>query len=186
MVSAIRVVLIFKSDVMKNTLLNISFMKRIVPVVAFAAMLTACNSKPKEAQVQNAQTTINSDTAGLAQFQQWKAQNELAALNQYGQANQPAAPATQTKVVYVPQRSTARSTTRSSSGSGSSTSSNTAQKKGISKAAKGAIIGGVAGAAGGAIINKKNRVAGGVIGGVLGAGVGYGIGRSKDKKDGRY
>jgi len=189
MVSAIRVVLIIKSDVMKNTLLNISFMKRIVPVVAIAAMLTACNSTPKQAGVQGAQTTINSDTAGLAQFQQWKAQNELAALNQYGQVNQPAAPAAQTKVVYVPQRSTSRSSTAgrsSSSGSASSTSSNTAQKKGISKAAKGAIIGGVAGAAGGAIINKKNRVAGGVIGGVLGAGVGYGIGRSKDKKDGRY
>src|SRR5687768_13145488 len=135
MVSALRVVLIIKSDVMKNTLLNISFMKRIVPVVAIAAMLTACNSTPKQAGVQNAQTTtINSDTAGLAQFQQWKAQNELAALNQYGQANQPAAPATQTKVVYVPQRSTARSSTRSSSGgSASSTSTNTAQKKGISK-----------------------------------------------------
>lgn len=175
---------------MKNTILKMNVMKNIVPVVAMAAMLTACNSTPKQAGVQNAQTTtINSDTAGLAQFQQWKAQNELAALNQYGQANQPAAPAAQTKVVYVPQRSTARSSTANrstSSGSSSSTSSNTAQKKGMSKAAKGAIIGGVAGAAGGAVINKKNRVAGGVIGGVLGAGVGYGIGRSKDKKDGRY
>ncbi|MGZ8538811.1 MAG: hypothetical protein ACXWV9_11135, partial [Flavisolibacter sp.] len=149
-----------------------------------------CNSTPKQAGVQNAQTTtINSDTAGLAQFQQWKAQNELAALNQYGQANQPAAPATQTKVVYVPQRSTTKSSTASrssSSGSTSAPSTTPAQKKGISKAAKGAIIGGVAGAAGGAVINKKNRAAGGVIGGVLGAGVGYGIGRSKDKKDGRY
>lgn len=163
-------------------------MKRSLPVVAIAVMLTACNSTPKQAGVQTLPAaTVASDTAGLSQFQQWKAQNELAALNQYGQATTP-----ETKVVYVPQRSTSKSssaTRRSSSGSGgssSSTSSGTAQKKGISKAAKGAVIGGVAGGVAGAVINKKNRVAGGVIGGVLGAGVGYGIGRSKDKKDGRY
>ena len=161
-------------------------MKRIVPVVAIVAMLTACNSSPKQA-VQGAQTTtVASDTAGLAQFQQWKAQNELATMNQYGTTTQSATP--QTKVVYVPQktRTVYRNTSSGSSGSMSSTSSGAAKKKGWSKAAKGATIGGVAGAVGGAVINKKNRVAGGVIGGILGAGVGYGIGRSKDKKDGRY
>jgi len=191
MVSAFRgMYSIIKNIVMKKSLLNITVMKRIVPIVAIAAMLTACNSTPKQAGLQTTQpsTTVNADTAGLAQFQQWKAQNELAALNQYGQANQSAAP--QTKVVYVPQRTTSRSSStarRSSSGTMSSTSSNTAmKKKGISKAAKGAIIGGVAGGVAGAVINKRNRVAGGVIGGVLGAGVGYGIGRSKDKQDGRY
>ncbi|MFL5810705.1 MAG: hypothetical protein ACJ749_14375 [Flavisolibacter sp.] len=173
---------------MKTSLLNINVMKRIVPVVAIAAMLTACNSSPKpEVQGSQTTTTVGSDTAGLAQFQQWKAQNELATTNQYGQTTtQSAAP--QTKVVYVPQktRTVYRNTSSGSSGSMSSTSSGAAKKRGWSKAAKGATIGGVAGAVGGAVINKKNRVAGGVIGGILGAGVGYGIGRSKDKKDGRY
>jgi len=170
---------------MKNLLLNISVMKRIVPVVAIAAMFTACNSKPQQAEVQNAQTTVNADTAGLAQYQQWKAQNELANLNQYGQTA--TTPSTQTKVVYVPKTRTVYKTAPSS-GAMSSSSSNTAmsKKQGISKAAKGAIIGGVGGGVAGAVINKKNRVAGGVIGGIIGAGVGYGIGRSKDKKDGRY
>jgi hypothetical protein len=171
---------------MKNILLNISVMKRIVPVVAIAAMFTACNSKPQQPEVQNAQTTVNADTAGLAQYQQWKAQNELANLNQYGQTT--TAPTTQTKTVYVPQtRTRTVYRTAPSSGSMSSSSANTAKAKtGMSKAAKGAIIGGVGGGVAGAVINKRNRVAGGVIGGILGAGVGYGIGRSKDKKDGRY
>jgi hypothetical protein len=177
-----------KTVFMKTSILNINVMKRIVPVVAIAAMLTACNSSPKP-EVQGAQTTttVASDTAGLAQFQQWKAQNELATMNQYGQTTQSTP---QTKVVYVPQktRTVYRNTSSGSSNSGSmsSTSSGTAKKKGWSKAAKGATIGGVAGGVAGAVINKKNRVAGGVIGGILGAGVGYGIGRSKDKKDGRY
>jgi hypothetical protein len=158
-------------------------MKRILSTITIAAVLAAsCNSNPLEADLSR-KAIPEMDTVGLAQFQQWKAQNELAAMNQQSQANTAAAPATHTIVKYVPVRS------GSSSRSMTSTSSNTAsasQKKGWSKAAKGAVIGGVAGAAGGAIINKKNRAAGAVIGGVLGAGAGYGIGRGMDKKDGRY
>ena len=174
---------------MKTLLHNTSVMKKFIPVVALAVVMTACNTSPK---VDSAATTIPQqvqpapDTAGLAQFQQWKAQNELAMYNQY-QANQSAAsaqPATRTVVKYYPQKSSSRSS--SPVYSGNSSSSSTAKKSGWSKAAKGAVIGGVGGAAAGAVINKRNRAAGAVIGGVLGAGAGYGIGRGMDKRDGRY
>lgn len=143
----------------------------------------SCNTSPKTADATKVVSTP--DTVGYAQFQQWKAQNELAATNQNlnDQNSQP----TRTIVKYVP----ARNTRSNSSGNGNmnSSSNNTAkapERKGMSKAAKGAVIGGVAGAGAGAVINKKNRAVGAVVGGVLGAGAGYGIGRSKDKKDGRY
>ncbi|MFL5773029.1 MAG: hypothetical protein ACJ75F_07725 [Flavisolibacter sp.] len=155
-------------------------MKKILSIITIGAfMAVSCNTTPKTDETK---VTSTPDTTGFAQFQQWKAQNELPASQQMTQnsSTQP----TRTVVKYVPR------TTRSSSGTINSESSNTAkassQKKGWSKAAKGAVIGGVGGAAAGAVINKKNRAAGAVIGGVLGAGAGYGIGRSKDKKDGRY
>jgi Glycine zipper len=157
-------------------------MKRILSVVTIAAVMAAsCNSVPTTAGMSTTQTPV-ADTAGLAQYKAWKAQNELAVVNQSTQTSS-TAPATRTVVKYVPVRS------YSSSGSMSSSSSNTArasQKKGWSKSAKGAVIGGVAGAAGGAIINKKNRGLGAVIGGVIGAAGGYGIGRGMDKRDGRF
>ena len=157
-------------------------MKRmILPVLAIAVVMTACNTTPDTAATQKAiQPTI--DTTGLAEFQAWKAQNELVSTQQ----NAAMQPQTREVVKYYPVSSARRS---SSSGTRTSTSSGTAtttRKKGWSSAAKGAVIGGVAGAAGGAIINKRNRAVGGVVGGVLGAGVGYGIGRSIDKKNGRY
>jgi hypothetical protein len=159
-------------------------MKRILSTVAVVAVLAvSCNPAP-EARVQSQQTIMpNTDTIGLAQFQQWKAQNELMAMAQFQAAAQAAQAPQQRTVVYVPQR-----TASAGSGRAVSSSSNTAkaaQKKGWSKAAKGAVIGGVAGAAGGAIINKKNRAVGAVIGGVIGAAGGYGIGRGMDKRDGR-
>ena len=161
-------------------------MKRILSTITIAAVVAAsCNTTPQDASLSRSAFPVQ-DTTGLAQFQQWKAQNELATMNQQN-LTAAAAPATRTVVKYVPVRSS--SSSHRSSGSMSSSSSNTAkasQKKGWSKAAKGAVIGGVAGAAGGAIINKKNRAAGAVIGGVLGAGAGYGIGRGMDKRDGRY
>jgi hypothetical protein len=164
---------------MKKQLLKLNTMKKmIIPVFAFAVTMTACNTTPDTALNQKAiQPTV--DTAGLAQFQAWKAQNELVNTQQ-NEAMQP----TREVVKYYPVSSTRRSSGvyRSSSGSGTTTT----RKKGWSSAAKGAVIGGVAGAAGGAIINKKNRALGGVVGGVLGAGAGYGIGRSIDKKNGRY
>ena len=184
-----------KIEVMKRNLpLKLSTMKKLffaLPLVVI--LMVACNSKPQTSSEDVARKVADSlrlaaDTAGLAQFQAWRAQNEMTNPNQYGQSQQlvAATPAARTST------STRRSSSSRSSSSGgtmSSSSSNTAkatQKKGWSKAAKGAVIGGVAGAAGGAIINKRNRVVGGVVGGVLGAGVGYGIGRHMDKKDGRY
>jgi predicted small secreted protein len=163
---------------MKTSLHKLNTMKRIIPVLALAASMAACNTTP---DVKATQTTVQpADTTGLAQFQAWKAQNELVNTSE----NTAHEPETKTIVKYYPV-SSAR-THSSSSGTRTSTSSGTAsKKKGWSSAAKGAVIGGVAGAAGGAIINKKNRAVGGVVGGVLGAGVGYGIGRSIDKKNGR-
>lgn len=175
-------------------------MKRILFALSTVAIMASCSqNNPRTAA--ETQTLKPVDTAGLAQFQQWKAQNELAVANQMAQTNQlaaqqPAKEVVRERVVYVnePRRTTSRnsaSTGSSQASSGNSgvytsTSENTAQKKGWSKAAKGAVIGGVGGAVAGAVINKRNRAAGAVIGGVLGAGAGYGIGRSKDKKDGRY
>lgn len=160
-------------------------MKKIIPVVALAGFMVACNNpRPDAARVESAQNTIILDTAGLAQFQAWKAQNEMAQYQQFGEQNNNVATAPARR--YASSSSNRTSTARRSSGSSGSTASTGTQKKGWSKAAKGAVIGGVAGGAAGAIINKRNRVVGGVVGGIIGAGVGYGVGRAKDKQDGRY
>lgn len=174
-------------------------MKKLFAAVTIAASMVACNSKPEvktEDIVKHVADSLklSADTAGLAQFQMWKAQNEMANVSQYGVAAVPVATAAVSRTSGATKSSSSSSAARRSSNSRSSgtmtsSSSNTAKaakKKGWSKAAKGAVIGGVAGGAAGAIINKRNRVVGGVIGGVLGAGAGYGIGRHMDKKDGRY
>jgi hypothetical protein len=175
-------------------------MKKMLPfvLVLFALIftVTACTSKTDPNAVAEARLAAYkdsmrkvSDTAGLAQFQSWKAQNELAEVQYDEQTVQYAAAAPVKKRSYAPARKITRSSSasRNNGGSMNSESSNTAmRKKGWSKAAKGTAIGTAGGAVVGAVINKKNRVVGGVVGGVLGAGVGYGIGRAKDKKDGRY
>jgi hypothetical protein len=169
---------------MKQMLLKLRTMKRIIPVFALAVAMTACNTTPDTATTQKAiQPAV--DTTGLAQFQAWKAQNELVNTQQNAAMAQPQ---TREVIKYYPVSSARRTSSSSASrSSGSSSSGTTAsRKKGWSSAAKGAVIGGVAGAAGGAIINKKNRAAGAVIGGVIGAAGGYGIGRGIDKKNGRY
>lgn len=190
-------------------------MKKLLPVLGFTLLMAACNTMPEQKAdaVQHTQQTLpQPDTTGMAAFNAWKAQNELASVNAYQQTQQTQSAPEKTKTVvkYVPvkQATTSKPVARTTSStnspstsetkSGSSTdngngtvsngSGETAQvekKEGWSKAAKGAVIGGVAGAAGGAVINKKNRVAGAVIGGVIGAAGGYGIGRTMDKKDGR-
>jgi hypothetical protein len=187
-------------------------MKKLIPFFGLAVIMTACNTMPdqKADSVQTTQQAVQADTTGIAAFNAWKAQNELASMTvaQPAQQTQTVPPKTRTIVKYVPVKSTtsksvssnssstSTSTTQTSSGSStdsgsgsmSNESSQTAQvekKEGWSKAAKGAVIGGVTGAAGGAILNKKNRVVGAVIGGVIGAAGGYGIGRGMDKKDGR-
>lgn len=165
---------------MKNALLKMRTMKRlIVPVLAIAVFITACNTSPDTATTQKAiQPAV--DTTGLAAFQAWKAQNELINTSQ----NTAMQPQTREVVKYYPVSSARRS---SSSGVSRSSGSGTVyKKKGWSSAAKGAVIGGVAGAAGGAIINKRNRAVGGIVGGIIGAAGGYGIGRGIDKKNGRY
>ncbi|HTM92614.1 MAG TPA: glycine zipper domain-containing protein [Flavisolibacter sp.] len=191
-------------------------MKKLLPVLGFTLLMTACNTMPEQkadAIPLTQQTLSQPDTTGMAAFNAWKAQNELAGVNAYQQTQQTQSVPEKTKTVvkYVPakQATTSKPVSKtnsssnsasspepkssgSSAGSGSGSTDNesgeTAQvekKEGWSKAAKGAVIGGVAGAAGGAVINKKNRVAGAVIGGVIGAAGGYGIGRGMDKKDGR-
>ena len=164
---------------------KLQLMKKILPVIALAEVMVACNNPRPDAKVESAQNTIILDTAGLAQFQAWKAQNEMAQYQQFSEQNNNAGAVAPVRRSSSSSSSSAR---RSSGSSGSTASTGTTanQKKGWSKAAKGAVIGGVAGGAAGAIINKRNRVVGGVIGGIIGAGVGYGVGRAKDKKDGRY
>jgi hypothetical protein len=173
---------------MKTTILKLDAMKKMmIPVFAIVVGMTACNTTPDTASTQKAiQPAV--DTAGLAQFQAWKAQNELVN-TQENAAMQPQAQ-TREVIKYYPvssaKRSSSSGVSRSTSSSSGTASSGTTRKKGWSSAAKGAVIGGVAGAAGGAIINKKNRALGGIVGGVLGAGAGYGIGRGVDKRNGRY
>jgi hypothetical protein len=166
---------------MKKQLPKLYVMKRIlIPVFAIAVAMTACNTTPDNTATQKAIQPVV-DTTGLAEFQAWKAQNELVNTQQ----NAAMAPQTTREVVkYYPASSARRSS--SSSGSRTASTGTTTRKKGWSSAAKGAVIGGVAGAAGGAVINKKNRAAGAVIGGVIGAAGGYGIGRGIDKRNGRY
>lgn len=177
----------------KHLLTNLKFglMKKILFALSTVAVMASCGSNNQRTAAETQTLTpATSDTAGFAEFQKWKAQNELAVANQLAQQNQPTE-VVRERVVYVDRPVTRKRTTTSSSSNGSgtynSTSTNTAQeKKGWSKAAKGAVIGGAGGAVLGAVINKRNRAAGAVIGGVLGGAVGYGVGRSKDKKDGRY
>ena len=171
-------------------------MKKILSILSVTLMIAiivvACNSKNRSeadavARLKAYQDSVkfSADTAGLSQFQAWKAQNELTEEEMYGETN-PAMAATNNN---APRTAARKTSTARSSGTRSSSSGNTASapaRKKVSKAAKGAVIGGVGGAVAGAVINKRNRVVGGVVGGVIGAGVGYGIGRSQDKKDGRY
>jgi hypothetical protein len=180
----------------------------IVSTVAISAVtLTACSSNSgslsAEQQLQAYKDSIKlaADTAGLSEFRQYKAYNELSNAAPYQNMEYAAAAAAPVARSYssAPRRSYASSSSRRSSGySGrrsrsyggggysNSTASYPAKKKGWSKAAKGAVIGGAGGAIAGAVINKKNRAVGAVVGGILGGGGGYVIGRQMDKRDGRY
>lgn len=185
-------------------------MKKFLPILSLAFVMVACTTTPKEEAATPPTVGIqlpayNPDTVGLAQYQQWKMQNELAA--------KPAVAEQPTKVVYVQAAPVAkaarkpvakRSTAPRATAPARSNSDNNAanegvavanesaneakapEKEGWSKAAKGTAVGAGAGAAAGAVLVKKNRVLGGVIGGVVGGAVGYGVGRGMDKKDGRY
>jgi len=172
-------------------------MKKLLPffIVAIiaATVMIACNTKPQTDA--SGKVLAYTDTAGLADFQKWKAQNELLdPAVYYKQGNEVASsqPA-KTTVKYVPVKSSAHrnSSTRSSTSSSGSMNSvaqypaKTVEKKGWSRKAKGAVIGGGGGAILGAVINKNNRLVGGAIGGAIGAGLGYVIGNELDRKHGR-
>ncbi|HEV7331497.1 MAG TPA: glycine zipper domain-containing protein [Flavisolibacter sp.] len=68
-------------------------MKRFLPILPLAFLITACTSSPGEKQTQTLQSAQQNaasiDTTGLAQFQAWKAQNELAAATPVQEAQQP-------------------------------------------------------------------------------------------------
>ena len=160
----------FKTTVMKRIFYTLSI------TFTIAVVLAACGNKPG-AVSDKTKGLSYADTVGLAEFQDWKVNNErIAAVEAYKKTE---------KATAV----TRRRSSPSQSGSMVSSSENqakVAKKKGWSKAAKGATIGAGSGAILGAVINKRNRALGAVIGGVVGGGVGFGVGRSMDKKDGRY
>jgi len=165
-------------------------MKKLLPllsiVIISAILFAACNNKPQTG-ANDGKVLTYTDTLGLADFQKWKAQNELKDPTvYYNQGNEVAsAQRTKTVVKYIPVKSTSA---RRSSGSMNSVAqypAKTSVKKGWSRKAKGAVIGGGGGAILGAVINKHNRVLGGALGGALGAGLGYVIGNELDKKHGR-
>jgi len=161
-------------------------MKKRIPILIIAAVsaiiFAACNGKP-QTDTGNSKVLTPVDTAGLADFQKWKALNERTDLAMYNQQDNE-------KRTYVQahKSSTTHRSTGSKSVSMSSTDrypAKTIQKKGWSRRAKGAAIGGGGGAILGAVLDKNHRVAGGVLGGVLGAGLGYVIGNEMDRKHGR-
>jgi hypothetical protein len=64
-------------------------MKRLLPFFSLAIILAACNSSPKNmatASLTAAEPQVQAmaiDTAGLAQFQAWKVENELRDAEDY-------------------------------------------------------------------------------------------------------
>lgn len=147
---------------MKKNLLSISI------VASFAFLVTACNSNPLSTQ-----PAVNSDTAGLAQFNEWKAMEAQEVL------------AKNNKAAYTASRKAAPAVNYSNK-SETTNEAKVAKKKGWSKAAKYGVIGTAGGGILGAIINKRDPVKGAVIGAVVLGGGGYVLGRSQDKKDGRF
>lgn len=144
-----------------------------------AVVFVSCKGEPMNAADPGA--VQYQDTAGLAEFQQWK----LEAFQQWKETQMDAGLAN--PISGSPKKVTAAS---SGNTGGYLTNSSThnakvEKKKGWSKAAKGAAIGGGSGAVLGALIHKRNRVVGAIVGGIIGGGSGYIIGRSKDKKGGR-
>jgi hypothetical protein len=97
-------------------------MKKLLPILGLALTITACNSVPdqKNDTAQSTQPTVLNDTTGMAAFNAWKAQNELATVTpvQQPQQAQAAAPEkTRTIVKYVP---VAAKTTRTAPSSSTS------------------------------------------------------------------
>src|SRR5690349_21716292 len=145
-------------------------MKKLLPILSIlfisAILITACNSKPS-ADPNAGKVLTYIDTAGLADFQKWKVQNELKdPAVYYTQGTE--IPAMQPARKTVKSHSSAQTSSNNNGGSLNSVSqypAKTTVKKGWSRKAKGAVIGGGGGAILGAVINKNNRLIGGAIGG---------------------
>ena len=159
-------------------------MKSVFLGLCAAFLVASCNDNSNNTVSTPVDTAkLAEDTAGMAEYQAWKAQQEKDSIER---ANALAAKEESQSKSSGTSRSYGDRSGEGSSGAISSESGNTAEaKKGWSKTAKGAVIGGVVGAGTGAVINKKNRTKGAIIGGVVGAGAGAVIGRDMDKKDGR-
>lgn len=151
-------------------------MKKLLPIFVIAVASVFVFASCGQRTAGGVEKIAATDTAGQAQFEAWKKQQEFAAQYELYKAQQTssAKPAVQSKTY---QKTGSLSTTTSYPAKSAE------KKKGWSKSAKGAVIGGAAGGALGAVIYKKNRVLGGVLGAVVGAGAGYGIGKHLDKKD---
>lgn len=183
-------------------------MKKLLPLLFSAAIITSCNNKnqPNEQAIIGTsfdtttmyKNNVFADTATLVE-----APAKPAPVNNYKkQISYPVArkrtniqrtipeqnnDVTQTAPVSQPAPAQVPATTGTSStgsdgvGTSSTGQSIPAKKEGWNNATKGAVIGGVGGAIGGAILSKK-KGKGAIIGGILGAGGGYVLGRAKDKK----
>ena len=165
-------------------------MKKLLPILSIffitVILISACSNKAT-VDPNSGKVLTSVDTAGLADFQKWKTQNELkdpAVYYQQGSEVSTSQPVRRSTKAY----NTVQRTSTSNGGTLNSVSqypAKTTVKKGWSRKAKGAAIGGGGGAILGAVINKNNRLVGGAIGGALGAGIGYVIGNELDKKHGR-
>ena len=165
-------------------------MKKLLPILSIlfisVLLIAACNSKPA-VDPNSGKVLTYVDTAGLADFQKWKTQNELKDPTVYYKQGAEASQIQQVRKT-TKSHSAVQKNSNTEGGSLNSVSeypAKTTVKKGWSRKAKGAVIGGGGGAILGAVINKNNRVVGGAIGGALGAGIGYVIGNELDKKHGR-
>jgi hypothetical protein len=103
-------------------------MKKLLPILGFTFLMAACNTMPdqKTEAMQSPLQTVQPDTTGMAAFNAWKAQNELASINAYQQTQQtPVTPEkTRTIVKYVPVKQSTQSKPVSKSSSSSSSNSN--------------------------------------------------------------
>jgi len=165
---------------MKKTLHILGF---VLLIAGLMITFTSCDSK-KSQDKDTMVLSATADTAGLAEFQDWKRMNETKSATEYYMQGYKDAVAT--AAVAKPAATKTRVIYKRAATPAPAPVAQTVKKKGWSKAAKGTAIGTATGALAGALINKKNRVAGGIIGGLLGAGGGYLIGHGIDKKDGRY
>lgn len=164
-------------------------MKSVFLGLSAAILIASCNDKGNttvSTPVDTVNTATLTDTAGMAEFQAWKAKQEQDSIERAAALTEKKETSSKSSGASRNSYSNNARSSESSSGTISSESGNTAEaKKGWSKTAKGAVIGGAVGAGTGAVINKKNRAVGAVIGGAVGAGAGAVIGRDMDKKDGR-